>query len=207
MTLPAVRPLAVAERRHAGALLAAAFHDDPLFAWLIPREPARRAWLRAFMRASVTLAASRDAAWAVGDDGRVDAVMTAFDPDRYPPSRWARAAMALKLAPRLLIGQPPIGRGRAAARVLSATEDAHLDGPHVYLMQIGVDGARQGRGLGKQAMGWALDQASAAGRPVWLETSNPRNLAYYRRLGFEVVDELVLPPVPPVWTMVAHPNA
>lgn len=49
--------------------------------------------------------------------------------------------------------------------------------------------------------------AAAAAVPVWLETSNPRNLAYYRRLGFEVVDELAAPPVPPVWTMAARPSA
>ena len=47
-----------------------------------------------------------------------------------------------------------------------------------------------------------LEVADREGVDCYLETQKPENLAYYRRFGYEVVEELQ--PVaggPPLWTM------
>ena len=55
---------------------------------------------------------------------------------------------------------------------------------------IGVDPARQGRGLGSALMKHTLALCDAEGALAYLESSNPRNVPLYERHGFEVVGEI-----------------
>lgn len=41
--------------------------------------------------------------------------------------------------------------------------------------------------------------------PIYLESSNRRNLAFYRRAGVEVAEELTFRYGPPQWTLWRHP--
>ena len=66
--------------------------------------------------------------------------------------------------------------------------DAHLPEEDVWLLDVlGVDPTVQGRGLGRLLVQHGLDVATAAHLPAYLETGNPRNVAYYEQLGFRVV--------------------
>ena len=69
----------------------------------------------------------------------------------------------------------------------------HLPEPHFYLSALGVDPARQGSGVGTALMRPVLERCDRDGTPAYLETAVARNVLLYERLGFEVVDELVLP--------------
>jgi predicted N-acetyltransferase YhbS len=51
---------------------------------------------------------------------------------------------------------------------------------------------QQGRGAGERAIRPALDAARAAGVSVHLESTNPRNLPFYERLGFARTGSLAL---------------
>ncbi|MDX6732846.1 MAG: hypothetical protein QOC54_2794, partial [Baekduia sp.] len=42
--------------------------------------------------------------------------------------------------------------------------------------------------------------------PAYLETGKERNLAFYGRHGFEVLDRLDLPKGPPVWFLWREPR-
>lgn len=61
-----------------------------------------------------------------------------------------------------------------------------------YLWFIGTDPASQGEKLGTAMMDHLLREARAMQRTVILETSVPRNLYWYQRLGFEHYQELDL---------------
>jgi predicted N-acetyltransferase YhbS len=54
---------------------------------------------------------------------------------------------------------------------------------------IGVDPARQGLGLGTALIEHGLGVARDQRLPAFLETANPRNVAYYERFGFRVVED------------------
>jgi len=73
--------------------------------------------------------------------------------------------------------------------------------PHWYLPFIGVDPAAQGRGLGTALMQAALAEVDASGLPAYLESTNPRNVPLYARLGFRVVGEIQLGASPLVHRM------
>ena len=82
---------------------------------------------------------------------------------------------------------------RSALRIgnwLSAWEKHDLKLPHLHLGPIGVDPAMQGKQVGRKLMEQyceALDRTGIAG---YLETDRPENVAFYRRFGFETIEEL-----------------
>jgi GNAT superfamily N-acetyltransferase len=61
----------------------------------------------------------------------------------------------------------------------------HLAGPHWYLPLIGIDPRHQGRGLGSILLQKMLTTIDGSGTPVCLEATNPRNIPFYERHGFQ----------------------
>jgi ribosomal protein S18 acetylase RimI-like enzyme len=68
--------------------------------------------------------------------------------------------------------------------------DYHPHEPHWYLAAMGVDVSRQGKGLGSILMKHALSAIDAAHATAYLESSNPRNVPFYERHGFEVIGRI-----------------
>ena len=59
----------------------------------------------------------------------------------------------------------------------------------ISLERMTVLPSHQGRGVGTQALGKALEEADELGMPVVLATQERINVKFYSRLGFQVVDE------------------
>jgi hypothetical protein len=51
-----------------------------------------------------------------------------------------------------------------------------------------------------------LDRCDAEHAPAYLESSNPDNIPYYNRFGFEVTGEIVMPDGPTLWAMWRRPR-
>jgi GNAT superfamily N-acetyltransferase len=76
------------------------------------------------------------------------------------------------------------------------------DEPLWFLDQIGVDPDHQGEGIGAALVEFGLDRARQDGVPAFLETGVARNVAYYERAGFHVVEDDGSPgDGPHVWFM------
>ena len=74
--------------------------------------------------------------------------------------------------------------------------------PHWFLDQIGVDPDRQDEGIGRALMEFGLEHARRDAMPAFLETGVARNVGYYERFGFRVVEEGDAPMDGPyVWFM------
>jgi ribosomal protein S18 acetylase RimI-like enzyme len=83
----------------------------------------------------------------------------------------------------------------------------HPKEPCWYLPLVGVDPIRQGRGLGTLLLRAALDRIDREGVPAYLESSNPRNISLYRRLGFVELGEIQAgssPTLVPMFRPVGH---
>ncbi len=103
----------------------------------------------------------------------------------------------IKLLPRLLSVTGFARFGRLAA-LRSAMDKHHpMDRPHSYLWFIGVAPQAQGLGIGSRLLKAGLDQLDAQGRPAFLETSTERNVALYRRHGFEIIADYKPSPTGP----------
>ena len=190
-------PLSIGEMTEGRTVIAAAFADDPLLAWIFPdstlRMHATAAWLGLFVE-------------AYADHGRMDVEMR--DGMIAAVALWripADAPLRLSRSPALggLLASI-IGSERAAAigEGLGVLGAAHPIHEHAYLHFLAVAPAHQKTGLGRRVIQPGLDAAAQRGLGVHLETTKLANVGFYRSLGFAVTSEFVLEPAgPKAWAM------
>jgi GNAT superfamily N-acetyltransferase len=134
------------------------------------------------------------------EDGEVVGGAVWLPPDRHEMTFWRMLRTGMLRTPRIL-GRSAFGRLNPASRALDAARERLMPPRAEYLWILGVDPAQQGRGQGAATIAHGLARADAAAKPVYLETYKERNLAFYRRHGFEVVGEEHPPQGPPFWAM------
>jgi ribosomal protein S18 acetylase RimI-like enzyme len=83
----------------------------------------------------------------------------------------------------------PSGQHADIHAVIAQFGEAHPTVPHWYLPWFGVDASLQGRGLGGELMKHCLRIVDEDHLLAYLEDTNPRNVPFYERHGFEVVGE------------------
>jgi ribosomal protein S18 acetylase RimI-like enzyme len=178
------------------AALARAFDDDPVMRWAFPRARLRAGLVRRFFKLRMRRLLGHDEIYTVR---RVGGALWA------PPGRWRVSAreqleLLVRLAENLGPHTPRVLRG------LHEIEEHHPSDPHFYLAVLGVDPPVQGRGMGSALMGPVLRACDGDGVPAYLESSKERNVDFYSRHGFRVIEELSLPAGPPVWLMWREPR-
>ena len=173
-----MRAVADEEVPLAGALIARAFHHDPLNVHLYPDEGLRARvaprMFEAFVRYDHLF-------------GQVDclddfaAVASWQQPDdEETPERLARAGFD-DLPAEVNVE----ALGAVFGPIGAATERA-APGPHWHLRLLAVHPARQSGGLGATLLEHGLRRADATGHGVLLETFAERTVPFYLRNGFEV---------------------
>ncbi len=195
-------PLAASGRDldEAAAVAARAFHHDPFFEFLEPNPLRRARGLGLFFRAAVrALGSVGQITGARRADGRLMGVAAWIPPGQYPLSGPAQG-VELVGAARAMIWRP--AGLRDGLRYLVAIDRAHPREPMWYLLLLVVDPLVQRAGIGARLQAPGLKAADQEGLDCYLETQKLDNVAYYRRFGYEVVDELrPVPDGPPLWTM------
>ena len=168
--------------------LVRAFGGDPLFDWIEPRPEPRERFLAAFMKALAWR--SHLFAEAFVTTPVVHGASLWKGPDLGHLTTEQSARCGLDRVADVLDGG---ARERFEAADVEDVLERTVPRPRWYLGVLGVDPAGQARGWGARLMKPILDRADAEGLPVSLETMRERNVAYYRRHGFEVAKTLRLP--------------
>ena len=183
-------------------VLGRAFREDPVMCWLQPDPGKRKAALPGFFGAIARhhFLAGGGAEVALSDSGIGAAAL--WD----PPGHWAQHPTEL-IAMLPAVVRAFRGRLGVAHALSEEMKAAHPEEPHWYLAVIGSDGAVRGGGYGNALMRSRLDRCDAEGAPAYLESSNPENIPYYSRFGFEVTGEIVMPGGgPSLWPMWRQPR-
>lgn len=185
-----VTPLEASRAAQAGATLGRALVSDPLWTAIV-RDPERRSYMMGSVFTGVTKAtiAARGVAEEVADMTGVALWL--------PPGRemgllaMVRSGLAM---PRFVMSLPRQDRKRmmASLRQVGERRTALMPDPHWYVVAIGVDPEFQGRGLGSVLMRHGIARADGDSKPIYLETETEGNVAFYRRLGFDVIEEFTL---------------
>ena len=184
-----------------GEVLADAFAEDPVFAWLIPPQlQGREGRMRTFFTSMSRSYLRRGKPCYLTGDASAAALWAA-------PGDWAMplSQVILEAAPSGLAFRR---RLFLALRTQLQIERLHAgqSPPHWYLGYLGTRRGRQGQGLGTRMLREVLAGADDDGRPAYLESSNERNLTLYERNGFRVVGELqALGHGPTIWRMWREP--
>jgi ribosomal protein S18 acetylase RimI-like enzyme len=104
-------------------------------------------------------------------------------------------------------GFGPFVRFTTANETMDKIHKARVPEPHWYLVVVGVDPELQGQGVGSAIVREGLALADRESKPCYLETSERRNLAFYERLGFVVLEEATLGKGgPQAWAMRREPR-
>ena len=93
-----------------------------------------------------------------------------------------------------------------ALAVLEQMGSYHPKEPHWYLAIIGADPSCQGRGNGSVLMRYALEACDRDKKVAYLESSNPRNLSFYLRHGFDLLGAIKVDDSPLVCPMMRKPR-
>lgn len=198
LTPPAVRRATVADIPALSRVLARAFQDDPVMAWACPGARRRAEHGRRFFGARLRQLLPNEEVWTT--DARDGAALWA------PAGAWhASLRETLELLPATIAGRS-LHRLPLILPGLARVEARHPREPHAYLSVLGTDPAAQGRGVGSALLAPVLRTCDEDGVAAYLESSKERNLAYYARHGFRVLEELDLPRGPRVWLMWRDPR-
>jgi GNAT superfamily N-acetyltransferase len=179
-------------------VLADAFFDDPLSCHLLPDESRRDAGLRRGMGHVMRHHyLTNGGVWTTEElDGA---------------ALWAKPGDPKPSALQQLRELPVFVRafGRRLPRAIGAfgtVEKRRPADPHWFLDILAVRPDQQGRGIGSALVKEGLSAADRDGVPAFLVTSNPRNVPFYTRLGFDVTEEYDIGSVH-VWAMLRSPQA
>lgn len=181
-----------AEPGHADRVLGVltlAFAADPPTRWLFPESDEYLRHFPIFARALGGAALPRRTALATQDHAGVALWLA---PDAAPDEEALARLIEEDLAPERRVNM---------AAVVEEMVRYHPEEPHWYLPLIGVEPARQGRGLGAALLRAALQRVDAEGLPAYLESTNPRNRPLYEQHGFAAIGEIQVGSCPPIVPM------
>lgn len=184
-------------------MLGRAFHDDPVMTWMLPDDAARARGLGRMFATMTRHHFLRGGGVEVATSGGAGVGAAAL---WDPPGRWRQTRLEefLMVPGFLRAFGNRVARGQRVAELL---KENHPEEPHWYLAVIGSDPAVRGTGFGQVLMRSRLDRCDAEYAPAYLESSNPDNIPYYERFGFEVTGELRLPDGgPSLWPMWRQPR-
>ncbi|MFC7528631.1 GNAT family N-acetyltransferase [Actinoplanes sp. GCM10030250] len=181
MTAPEITVATIADREAVVESLVEAFPADPVLRHLFPDEETYPRHAAAFFGHLFDKRVGRRSIWTI---------------ERAAVAIWEPPTEGGETLPEPDLPSDALGRMKEYD---DAVHEAFPGGPFWYLGVLGTHPARAGRGWGRAVMSAGLDQAAADGLPAVLETSNPGNVDFYLRSGWQVVSRLTAPL--PIWIM------
>ena len=183
----------------AGAVLGRAFLEDPVFGWLVQGSDRERRLVRTFTAFAGTASRAPGSRVLVTPERTAAALW-------LPPGGWRAGVPEFLRTAVPLTAALRTGAVRGL-RLQAVVERSHLQEPHWYLEALGAVPEARGTGVGRRVVQPVLDVCDDARLPAYLESSNPRNLSFYERLGFVRGEPLPVPPgCPPLMPMTRRPR-
>jgi len=202
---PATEPVRLtrAQIREAGEVLARALYEDPLTVWVEPNGAKRARVLPWSMSVYARYGHRYGEVYTAAQT--VEGAAIWIPPGKFPISLVGLMLAGYVLRP-LKAGLAGFVRAMSAMSYVEGLHKRDVPRPHWYLLFLGVDPPHQGQGVGGALVQPVLARADAEGLPCYLESTNGRNLPFYKRQGFEVVVEDDLPRGGPrFWAMKREP--
>ncbi len=187
--------------RQLAFMLAKAFADDPVMAYIFPRLEGRLQRVESIMGLAIKTYAANGLIESL--EGHSAAIWQRPLPDK--PTLLMLLINSMEAIVRLR------GALERAQNVQHITAQARIKEPHWYLAIIGTEpgyrGSWQGgMSLAGQLLHSALQRCDQQNLPAYLESSAPGNIGFYQRFGFEITGTLQLPDGPPMWAMLRQPG-
>jgi GNAT superfamily N-acetyltransferase len=191
------------QKKRASDILAAAFFEYPMFTFYFP-DPKRRARCLPLYLGDVLKCALRYGEAYVTPD--VSGVIFFLPPGHTKISQWEYIQNGFLRAP-FLLGRRYYKRSMECEAFVGDTHEQIMNGrPHYYLWGLVADPGRQRKGVGSALMEPLIAKSDAERMPIYLETHEENNVAYYQRKGFNLVRTDSIPKYGlKIWCMLREP--
>lgn len=176
------------------ATLTLAFCHDPAIRWMFPQSSQYAQGLPLFAQAFGGAAFEQATAFYTEGFG---AVALWLSPQAQPDE----AALMALIQQGVAESQQP-----ALASILEQLSGHHPPEPHWHLAIIGTDPICQGQGYGSALLAHTLTICDQRQELVYLEATNPRNVALYKKHGFEVLGTVQAGNSPTLYPMLRQPQ-
>jgi len=136
--------------------------------------------------------------WVFGTSYEMTDVVTDNEGNVTACATWEPAHKSMMCVVRLLfvlvwcVMIMGVGRTWDSVKMMMMLEkkQMHHAPTALHLAVIGTGLAFQGKGMGSKCIKVGLDRADKQGVPCYLESSNPKNVPFYERMGFRTVETL-----------------
>jgi len=182
--------LTLKERDAGAAVVGRAFSEYELFRYYFPDERERRAAAESYAFVSLAVCLRYGEVYASSE--KLEGV-AAWLPPGESPFGLRQVIRSVPLSILARFARQGAGRMWTYGRFVDSLHRRLVPYPHWYLEIIGVDPAYQGQGFSSRLLRPMLERIDRDRTPCYLETNAAKNVAIYRRLGFEVVSEAKLP--------------
>ncbi len=182
--------LTLKERDAAAAVLGRAFAEYELFRHYFRDETKRCAAADTFAFVSISVCLKCGEVYASSE--KLEGVAAWLPPEKAPFGGW-QVMRSVPLSILLRFVRQGAGRMWSYGRFIDSLHRRLVPYPHWYLEIIGVDPAYHGQGVCGRLLRPMLERIDRERMPCYLDTNAERNVAIYRRFGFEVVSEDKLP--------------
>ncbi|MEC4806413.1 MAG: GNAT family N-acetyltransferase [Jaaginema sp. PMC 1079.18] len=192
--IPAIKKAAIAEQNYIMASLTLAFHNDPANRWLYADAYRYLTYFPQFVQAFSGKAFTHNTVYCTED--YTGAALW------YPPGIEPDVEAIIQLM------QTSISEAdqEDVFAVFEQMEGYHPQDRCWYLTFLGVEPMQQRRGYGMALMSPVLEQCDRDRVPAYLESSNPANIPFYQRHGFEVIGTIQAGSSPEIFPMLRHPR-
>ncbi len=178
--------LTTKERDAAAAVLGRAFAEYDMLRHYFPDENQRHTVADSFVLIALSVCLKYGEVYATSD--KMEGVAAWLPPGRAPFGIW-QVVRSVPLPVIVRFARQGAGRMQAYGRFVDNLHRKLLPEPHWYLQVIGVDPACHGRGFSGRLIRPVLERIDRECMPCALETNIDKNVAIYRRFGFEVISE------------------
>jgi len=181
------------ERDAGAAVLGRAFSEYELFRYYFPDGTQRRAAADTTGFIALSICLKYGEVYATSQ--KLEGVAAWLPPGKAPAGGW-QTICSVPLSVLFRSARQGAGRMRAFGRYIDHLHRRLVPYPHWYLQMIGVDPAHQRQGFSSRLVRPVLERIDQEGMACFLETNVDKNVAIYRRFGFEVISEDKLPGTP-----------
>lgn len=173
-----------------------AFESDPVMAYFFPETVHRNVCLPELLKLSLRHGIAR----GLVETTDIGSAVGLWVPSENTHLSWIQQVRLGALRTAWTLGWQATQRVLVFTKWIESQRNRFSPQPHHYLFILAVHPDFQGHGLGSALVHRGLERARKTGRRCFLETANPKNREFYRRLGFrEVYDEFAPNRGPRTW--------
>lgn len=188
--------LTMKDLKKASMILTRAFHNDPLVCLIYPNEEERMIFSPFLWEFLLRDGIRHGEVYA--PTSKIEGTAKWLPPGKEHMGIWRSLRNGALSMSRMVSKQKDerVLPMRKIEEITSKITEVHkklMTEPHWYLANIGVDPEHKGKGFGSKLIRPMLARIEREGFPVFLETNFEGNVSLYEHLGFEVIDERVVP--------------